>query len=541
MSYRGADVLVRTLKSAGIQTIYTLSGNHVMPVFDAALDNDLRLIHVRHEAAAVHMADAAARITGNVAIAMVTGGPGHANAVSALYTALQSESPVVLLSGHAPLSQLGKGAFQEMDQVAVAAPCVKASIMMRSAQTLSQDLAAAIRLAKSGRPGPVAVCLPQDVLDAVLDAPKICSADAFIAPSAPADDALIQRIVQELKTATRPVILTGAQALQAPHRHAIAQCQNALGIPVIGMESPRGVNDPALGAFSSVLKQADLIVLIGKKIDFTLKFADSEVFSPETRFLVVDPDQSVLDHATVVLGSRCVASGVGDAVPTLAALTKNSGRKNPQQSDWGQQSQAMLSFVPPEWPALATTDSRPLHPLALLEPIIEFVKTQQAIVVCDGGEFGQWVQSRLKPEIRLINGAAGAIGAAIPMAIGAALERPEAVVITFMGDGAFGFHATEFDTAVRHGAKFICVVGNDACWNAEYQIQLRTYGQNRLIGCELLPIRYDRVASAYGAQGLHCESSAEIRAALAQALQEEKAVCLNVPISRSAAPSVKVS
>src|SRR5947209_15926796 len=161
---RGADVVARSLSAAGARHLFTLSGNHIMPVFDAALDANLSLIHVRHEAAAVHMADAWGRLTGEPGIALVTGGPGHANAVGALYTALASESPLILISGHAPLDELGKGAFQEMAQAAVAAPLCKASWTAKSAQTLGQDIARAIREARSGRPGPVHVSVLNDVL-----------------------------------------------------------------------------------------------------------------------------------------------------------------------------------------------------------------------------------------------------------------------------------------------------------------------------------------------------------------------------------------
>ena len=169
MAMRGANIVARALARAGTRHVFALSGNHIMPVFDAALDAKLPLLHVRHEAAAVHMADAWGRITGEVGVALVTGGPGHANAVSALYTALAAESPVVLLSGHAPTNELGKGAFQEMAQAEMAAPVCKASWTVRSSQTLGADLARAMRMARAGRPGPVHLSLPSDLLEAAVD------------------------------------------------------------------------------------------------------------------------------------------------------------------------------------------------------------------------------------------------------------------------------------------------------------------------------------------------------------------------------------
>src|SRR5215213_11241435 len=152
---RGADIVIRTLEHAGVRTIFSLSGNHIMSLFDAALGSSIRIVHVRHEAAAVHMADAWGRLTGEPGVALVTGGPGHANAVGALFTALASESPLILISGHAPLDELGKGAFQEMAQADIAAPLTKASWTARSAHTLGSDIVRAWREAISGRPGPV--------------------------------------------------------------------------------------------------------------------------------------------------------------------------------------------------------------------------------------------------------------------------------------------------------------------------------------------------------------------------------------------------
>ena len=165
---RGADIVMRTLERAGHRTIFTLSGNHIMSLFDAAIDTRHRLVHTRHEAAAVHMADAWGRLTGEPGIAMVTGGPGHANAAAALMTAQGQESPLVLLSGHTETTQLGRGGFQELRQAEVAAPMAKASWTATSAATLGAEVAKAIRIARSGRPGPVHLSLPSDLLDATV-------------------------------------------------------------------------------------------------------------------------------------------------------------------------------------------------------------------------------------------------------------------------------------------------------------------------------------------------------------------------------------
>ena len=181
---RGADIVARSLKRLGCQRVFTLSGNHIMSIFDAALDAGLDLVHVRHEAAAVHMADAHGRLTGEAGIALVTGGPGHANAVGALFTALGAESPMVLLSGHAATWELGRGGFQELRQADMAAPVTKASWTSSATETLGRDIGEAIRIATSGRPGPVHLSLPSDLLDARIDEQRRGRGRTGIAPAA---------------------------------------------------------------------------------------------------------------------------------------------------------------------------------------------------------------------------------------------------------------------------------------------------------------------------------------------------------------------
>ncbi|HZM33766.1 MAG TPA: thiamine pyrophosphate-binding protein, partial [Burkholderiales bacterium] len=265
---RGADFVARTLAAAGARRVFALSGNHVMPVFDAALDAGLEIVHVRHEAAAVHMADAWGRLTNEVGVALVTGGPGHANAVAALYTALEAQSPVLLLSGHAATGELGRGAFQEMRQAELAAPVTRASWTVQSAATLGKDLRKALLEA---RLGPVHLSLPQDVLEG--------DADGAI-PALSHEEPARGRFPGELLEAKRPLIVAGPAMLRNAD---VQRLEEASGVPVAGMESPRGVNDPALGRLAQVLARADAVLLLGKRLDFTLRFGAA--FAPQCRVL----------------------------------------------------------------------------------------------------------------------------------------------------------------------------------------------------------------------------------------------------------------
>ena len=486
---RGADLLARSLAAAGARHLFALSGNHVMPVFDAALDAGLEIIHVRHEAAAVHMADAWGRLAGDPGIALVTGGPGHANAAGALYTALASESPLVLISGHAPLAELGKGAFQEMNQAAMAAPVTKASWTVQSADMLAADIVKAWREAQSGTPGPVHLSIPNDLLDAVVDS-KLPTAAHFALSGDGTDEAY------SAGPAKRPVIIAGPAAM----RKGTRELEEATGIPVIGMESPRGVNDPSLGHLAEVLARADFVMLLGKRVDFTLKFG--KAFAPGCRVVHLE-----------------AAKGLS---------FKDDG--------WLEEVHSALRYRPPEWRSVQSKPEGPIHPVALCREIQPLLEKPDAILVSDGGEFGQWAQACLSAPRRLINGPAGSIGSALPFATAAKLAYPSATVVAMLGDGTLGFHLSEFDTAVRHGLAYIAVVGNDATWNAEYQIQLRAYGKERAKGCELLPTRYGAAAQALGAHGEDVARPDELRGALQRAAASGKPACVNVMIERLAAP-----
>ena len=497
---RGADVVARALSAAGVRHLFTLSGNHVMPLFDAAIDAGLSLVHVRHEAAAVHMADAWGRLTGTPGIALVTGGPGHANAVSALYTALASESPLILISGHAPLEELGKGAFQEMRQAEMAAPVTKASWTVRSAERLGEELARAWREAVSGTPGPVHLSIPSDVLEA--SAPPGCATAVFESRTRRSRD---DAVLDALAAAQHPLILTGPMLMTPRMRERVRELEDPTGIPVIGMESPRGTSDPSLGRLAQVLTKADVVLLLGKRLDFTLKFG--EAFAPGCKVLQAPSESRRLDWPPLAQ-ERLARRGACRAAPIARRSGKRSSRR----------------------------PARRCIRCTLCREVQQLLAAPEAVLVSDGGEFGQWAQACLEAPARIINGPAGAIGSALPFAAAAKLARPDATVVAMLGDGTFGFHMSEIDTAVRCGLDYIAVIGNDATWNAEYQIQLRAYGKARAKGCELLPTRYGAAAAAMGAHGEDVLSAPELKPALARAATAGKPAVVNVMIERQPAP-----
>ncbi len=333
---RGADIVMRTLERAGHRTIFTLSGNHIMSLFDAAIDTRHRLVHTRHEAAAVHMADAWGRLTGEPGIAMVTGGPGHANAAAALMTAQGQESPLVLLSGHTETTQLGRGGFQELRQAEVAAPMAKASWTATSAATLGVEVAKAIRIARSGRPGPVHLSLPSDLLDATVADNEVVwpQPDASVASPVALGDVTADAILGIVATAQRPFLLAGPALANRSGRDLLARVEATTQIPTAIMESPRGSNDATLGAFGDAIRRADLIILLGKALDFTLKFGEPPAVDAACRWVVIDPEAALVDRAIRERGESVVFGCVADTRPAGEALIRRAVGKPVSSEAW---------------------------------------------------------------------------------------------------------------------------------------------------------------------------------------------------------------
>jgi acetolactate synthase-1/2/3 large subunit len=537
---RGADIVIKTLERAGHTTIFTLSGNHIMSLFDAAIDSKLELSHVRHEAATVHMADAFGRLTGKPGIAWVTGGPGHANAVGALFTALGAESPMVLMSGHTETDQLGRGGFQELKQVEMAAPVSKASWMATNTATVGMDVAKAIRLATSGRPGPVHLSLPSDVLDATVPADQVVwpSASDFSDTPVALHDAAARAILSMIADAKHPLLLAPPRFANRTGHAIRERLENTLGVPVAIMDSVRGFNDASAGAFADVAACADLIVLLGKALDFTLKLGGPPV-NPNARFVAIDPDGAILNRAARELGSRLVFACLADTQPAAQSLLRlGSGR----DTTWLHEARALMRDRPAAWASLKSQTAGKLHPAELFTALRPFVdRHPETVLICDGGEFAQWGQAMLPNARRMINGVTGSIGSSLPMAAGARAVEKAAPIFAVLGDGTFGFHMSEFETAVRLNLPYVAIVGTDCRWNAEYNLQVRDYGPNRTFGCELDPTRYDLAVAGLGGHGELVTSPDQIAGAVERALASGKPACVNVMIESIPSPVVRVA
>ena len=538
---RGADIVMRTLERAGHTDIFTLSGNHIMSLFDAAIETKLSLMHVRHEAATVHMADAYGRLTGRPGIACVTGGPGHANAVGALFTALGQETPMVLLSGHTETDQIGRGGFQELRQVDMAAPVCKAAWMATATATVGMDVAKAIRVATSGRPGPVHLSLPSDILDATVTEVAVVwpTHGDFTSPAVPLADPAADAIIALLTTAKRPMVIGPPVLATRKGRDLLRRIEATLGIPTCLSEGPRGFNDASLGAYTDVAQRTDMVLLLGKALDFTLKFGGPP-FDSGCRFISIDPDGALLSRAARDKGPMLSFGCVADTYPAGEALLRRGAKRVAVDPAWLADARACFDDRPASWAESASATPGKLHPAEVFRALQPHLANDpDSVLICDGGEFAQWGQSMLRNDRRMINGVAGSIGSSLPMACGARVVEKAAPIFVVLGDGTFGFHMSEIETAVRLNLPYVAIVGTDARWNAEYNLQVRDYGPNRAHGCELNPTRYDLVATALGGHGELVRSAAELPGAIDRSVASGKPAVVNVMIESVASPVLR--
>ena len=446
---------------------------------------------------------------------------------------------MLLISGHTETDQIGRGGFQELRQVEMAAPVTKAAWMATGTARIGLDVATAIRLAESGRPGPVHLSLPSDILDARVDADSVVwpRETDFSAPAVPLGDAAADAVLALLATARRPLVIAAPALATRPGRDLLRRIESALSIPTCISESPRGFNDASLGAYAGVAKQADMVLLLGKALDFTLKFGEAP-FQADCRFVAIDPDGAILDRAA---RSRGLAFGcIADTWPAAEALIARGAGRGIGDAGWLAEARSCFDDRPAAWAYLTSRTEGRLHPAEVFRTLQPFLtRDPDNVLICDGGEFAQWGQSILRNDRRMINGVAGSIGSSLPMAAGARVVERSAPVFAVLGDGTFGFHMSEIETAVRLALPYVAIVGTDCRWNAEYNLQVRDYGPNRAHGCDLDATRYDLVAVALGGHGELVTCVDELPGAIERSLASGKPAVVNVMIESIPSPVVQ--
>ncbi|MBI2305265.1 MAG: hypothetical protein HYU86_11050 [Chloroflexi bacterium] len=533
----GGCLAINALKREGVRHVFALAGGHVEPYFQGCLDEGMRLIDTRHEAATVHLAEGWARATGQLGVAIITAGPGVTNSLTGLANAFWSASPVLVMGGRSSLADFDLGALQEM----VPSPVVPFTKWHRTGydvKRVPEYLSMAVRHALSGRPGPVYLEFPQDVLKGMADPEEVVFPTGYRTTARPAGEpAAIQRAVDLLVKAERPLVIAGSGIFWSQAGTELQELIETVRIPLFLMTKGRGCvpDDHPLcfGPTRIGTRDADVVLLVGTRLDYNLAYGRPPLFSPTARWIQVDI------HAEEIGRNRPIEVGiVGDAKMVLAqmveaALPSCRGRRD---SPWVEACRHYLVGRREAIRGELTSDAVPIHSARLCQEVANFLD-RDATVVVDGADIGDWAATVLRcyhPGHWLDVQPNGCLGSGISFAMAAQLAWPQSQVVVIHGDGSFGLNAMEFDTAVRHHIPFVSVIGNDGAWGQVKNLQLEK-GPDRVIGTELGFTRYDLVVEALGGHGEYVEKPEDIRPALERAFASGKPACVNVRVDPEAA------
>jgi len=508
-------LVARRLRASGIDTVFTLSGGHIFPIYDGCRSAGIRLIDTRHEQTAAFAAEGWSKVTRVPGVVALTAGPGVTNGMSAMAAAQQNQSPMLVLGGRAPALRWGMGSLQEIDHVPFVAPLARYAATAGSPGAVGDRVDDALRAAVGAPSGVAFVDFPMDHLFGEAHDRDEPGALREL-PELPAADGLeLQRAVELLSAAQRPVIMAGTNVWWGHAEDALLELAEKLRIPVFANGMARGIvgadRDLAFSrARSQALSQADVAVVVGVPMDFRLGFG--AVFGNETRLIVADRVAPDRDHP------RAVAAGLyGDLSTTLAALATASAGEH---EDWiGSLRTVEVRARAAEAEELAD-ERTPLHPMRVYAELMPLLD-RDAIVVIDAGDFGSYagrVIDSYVPGAWLDSGPFGCLGSGPGYALAAKLARPDRQVVLLQGDGAFGFSGMEWDTLVRHGVHVVSVIGNNGIWALEKHPMEMLYGYS--VVAELRPgTRYDEVVRALGGHGELVSTPAELRPALRRAFE----------------------
>jgi len=544
----GSHLICKALKLEGVKNIFGLAGDHILPVLDVMADQDFRIIDTRHEQAAVHMADAWSRITEQPGVCMYTT-PGFANAIPGLTNASHTEAPVISIAGCADTHDLGRGAQQEIEQVAMAGPMTKGSFMVHDARRIPEYIARAMRLAFSGRRGPVHLTIPIDVQEQGVEENDIL----FTQPGAyrPKEATLAQpdfvrQAIALLRQSEKPLAVAGSAAGYTLSGEALQKFVETTRVPVVTEEQARGlISDDhpyAFGFFerglnraAGKIRDADVVVLLGRKQDFVMGFCRPPHVRADAKIIQIDPSPLEIGR------NRGVAVGmVGDVTSVLEQMTKEAAHHVWKELPWVDELRAVRA-AQAEWAEKLARPAMPMHAMLVHKTLKSILRPDDCIVF-DGGDychFGRSLLPALKPKRWLYVSSLGMLGSSLPTALAAKVAYPDSRVFMLTGDGAFGFNAMEFDTAVRHKLNVVALLGNDSAWGIDRQIQLGLYG--RPVATDLLQTRYDQVVQGLGGYGEFVERPEDLAPALERALAAGRPALLNVAVERAISPRAEAA
>jgi acetolactate synthase-1/2/3 large subunit len=539
----GGELICRALKLGGVRNVFCLAGDHILPTLDVMADQDFRIIDTRHEQAAVHMADAYSRITETPGVCMYTT-PGFANAIPGLTNAMHSEAPVISIAGCADSHDLGRGAQQEIDQVGMAAPVCKSSLMVHDIRRIPDFISKAMRLAFSGRRGPVHLTIPIDLQEQSIDESEVAidPADESRGKAITlAHPTLVEQALELLRQAQRPLAIAGSAAGYTLSGDGLRRFIETTRVPVLTEEQARGLlpdDHPYVFGFferglnraAAKVREADVVLLLGRKQDFTLGYCRPPHVAAGAKLIQIDP-------APMEIGrNRAVAIGmIGDVTAILDQMTALAEKQTWKDLPWLDELRSARR-AQAEWAENLARAETPMHALFVHKTVKSLLRPDDCLVF-DGGDFCHFGRSylpALKPKRWLYVSSLGMLGSALPSALAAKLAYPDSRVIMLGGDGSFGFNAMEFDTAVRHGLNIVAILGNDSAWGIDRQIQLGLYG--RAVATDLRQSRYDQVVQGLGGYSEFVSRAEELEPAIQRAFTAGKPALLNVAVRQVVSP-----
>jgi acetolactate synthase-1/2/3 large subunit len=536
MSVHGGKLAARALKQAGVEVVFTLSGGHIMPLYDGCIDEGIRIVDVRHEQAAVHAADAWARCRpGRIGVAAITAGPGVTDGVTGIANAWRANSPILVIGGQGPFANLRRGSLQEMDHIGVVRPITKYADAIYQTHRIPEYIELAIRHAVSGIPGPAYLEIPMDVFMGQAEweqapIPRIRTEPPRLSP----DRAEVRNAIDLLRGARRPMLMAGTSVkwsrAAAEMNRFIAETHlptytNGMGRGTVPPESPEFLNRSRREA----LKRSDCVILAGTLLDFRMAFG--KTIPADAKIIQLDMD------ATLIGQNRSTdVPLVGNLACTFDLLLeemKNQGARL-DFSAWRDELRAIEVAAEKKVEASLNSNETPIDPQRMCREVRDWLDTLESpIVIGDGGDIVATAAKILpvKGEGAWMDpGPLGTLGVGMPFALAAQLANPDKRVVIVYGDGSFGLNGFEYDTAVRFGLPIIGVLGNDAAWGQMMRPQGAVYGWDRLQATLLNPTRYDKVVEALGGHGELVERPEQLRPALERAAASGKPALVNVII-----------
>ncbi len=532
-----AAAIAQFIVSQGVKRVYSLPGSHVKPIWSELDRAGVRVVSVRHECAAVHMAHAEAALTGQAGVALVTAGPGLTNAVTGIASAHLARMPLLLLSARVPDAQAGMGALEEVPQADLVRP------VCRSVREVSDprhvlpalSLAVASALGVDGAPGPAyvdfdPVMLNQPIADWHVAAHRF---RRIVRPNRFPDPASIESAAALLRSSARPIAIGGHGVHVAGD--ALQRFLHSSGCLYIDTRESRGGLPPdsphaVPSVRSRAIAESDLVITLGKRLDFELAYGSAAVYSEAARFIRIGRTADELCENRGGDVEICA-----DVDRALEALVTSDARPAAPDDAWRSglldANSRNVRNLDAAMAAHAAAPGERMHPYALIHAVNQQID-KDTVCIVDGGDILSFARVGLRSRAYLDLGPFGCLGAGVPYAVAAALALPHRRVIAITGDGAFGFSAMEIETAVRLGARALFVVANNDAWNIERHDQLARYPGQEL-GTTLSPCRYDRLAASLGAHGERVERPLELGGALERALARLPAV-VDVAVSREA-------